>query len=57
MAVQHKTEQIGVRVTPGQMAAIQARAEADGFNVAEWVRIAAIEKARRDESLSTARAA
>lgn len=57
MAAQHKTEQIGVRLTPGQMRQIQARAEAQGYRVSEWVRQAALEKAWRESGRATEEAA
>lgn len=50
MAVQNKTEKVMVRLTPTHMRELKARADAEGYRLSEWVRLSALERARRGGS-------
>ena len=45
---ENKTERVMVRMTPGHKQELLNRAEAEGFKLSEWVRLTALERARRD---------
>ena len=46
MAAQNKTERLMVRLTPTHMREVKARADAEGYRLAEWVRLSIVERAR-----------
>ena len=48
---ENKTEHVMVRMTPRHKQEIRNRAEAEGFKLSEWVRLTALERARRDAAV------